>query len=101
MNQQPKPHSMKTTTEPVISRATAFVIGFHGCVAMSFLPQLYKPLVVGWCRGISRVPTVGWRNAPAYSREGELGEVLGDWADLALRHAHKNTRSRVVRAAGA
>ena len=52
-------------------------------------------------RGISRVPPAGWRNAPAYSREGVLGKVLGDWADLALRQTHKKTRSRVVRAAGA
>ena len=26
--------------------------------------------------------------------EGVLGEVLGDWADLVLRRAHKNTRSK-------
>jgi len=38
---------------------------------------------------------------PPIPREGVLGKVLGDWANLALRQAHKNTRSRVVRAAGA
>ena len=53
------------------------------------------------CRGISRVPTAGWRNAPAYSQRGSTREGTSDWADLALRQAHKNTRSRVVRAAGA
>ena len=36
-----------------------------------------------------------------FPSEGELGEVLGGEANLALRQARKNTRSRVVRAAGA
>ena len=31
----------------------------------------------------------------------DSGKYFGDWADLALRQAHKNTRFRVVRAAGA
>ena len=38
---------------------------------------------------------------PPIPSEGVLGEVLSSWANLALRKAHKNTRSRVVRAAGA
>ena len=36
-----------------------------------------------------------------FPSEAELGEVLGDDANLALRQARKNTRSRVVRAAEA
>ena len=31
----------------------------------------------------------------------DSGKYFYDWADLALRQAHKNTRFRVVRAAGA
>ena len=51
--------------------------------------------------GFLGVPTAGWRSAPAYSREGVLGEVLGDGAGSILRQGLKNTRFRVVRAAGA
>ena len=46
-------------------------------------------------------PLPGGGAHPPIPRKGVLGKVLGDWADLALRQAHKNTRSRVVRAAGA
>jgi hypothetical protein len=51
--------------------------------------------------GFLGYPQPGGGAHPPIPREGVLGEVLGDWADLALRRAHKNTRSKVVRAAGA
>ena len=46
-------------------------------------------------------PQPGGGAHPPIPREGVLGEVLGDWADLALRQAHKNTRFKEVRAAKA
>ena len=51
--------------------------------------------------GFLGYPQPGGGTHPSIPSEGVLGEVLGDWANLALRQAHKNTRSRVVRAAGA
>ena len=51
--------------------------------------------------GFLGYPQPGGGTHPSIPSEGALGEVLGDWANLALRQAHKNTRSRVVRAAGA
>ena len=51
--------------------------------------------------GFLGYPQPGGGVHPPIPSEGGLGEVLGDWADLALRQAHKNTRFRVVRAAGA
>ena len=51
--------------------------------------------------GFLGYPQPGGGTHPPIPREGVLGKVLGDWANLALRQAHKNTRSRVVRAAGA
>ena len=51
--------------------------------------------------GFLGYPQPGGGAHPPSRSEGGLGEVLGDWADLALRQAHKNTRFRVVRAAGA
>ena len=51
--------------------------------------------------GFLGYPQLGGGTHPPIPREGVLGKVLGDWANLALGQAHKNTRSRVVRAAGA
>ena len=51
--------------------------------------------------GFLGYPQPGGGTHPPIPREGVLGKVLGDWANQALRQAHKNTRSRVVRAAGA
>ena len=51
--------------------------------------------------GFLGYPQPGGETHPPIPREGVLGKVLDDWADLALRQAHKNTRFRVVRAAGA
>ena len=51
--------------------------------------------------GVLGYPQPGGGAHPPIPSEGVLGEALGDWANLALRQAHKNTRSRVVRAAGA
>ena len=51
--------------------------------------------------GFLGYPQPGGGTHPPIPREGVLGKVLGDWANLALSQAHKNTRSRVVRAAGA
>jgi hypothetical protein len=51
--------------------------------------------------GFLGVPTAGWRSAPAYSPRGSTREVLGDGAESMLRQGLKNTRFRVVRAAGA
>ena len=51
--------------------------------------------------GFLGYPQPGGGAHPPIPSEGVLGEELGDWADLALRQAHKNSRFRVVRAAGA
>ena len=51
--------------------------------------------------GFLGYPQPGGGTHPPIPREGVLWEVLGGWANLALRQAHKNARSRVVRAAGA
>ena len=50
--------------------------------------------------GFLGYPQPGGGTHPPIPREGVLWEVLGGWANLALRQANKNTRSRVVRAAG-
>ena len=59
--------------------------------------KIWKHVVVGFLG----YPQPGGGTHPSIPSEGVLGEELGDWANLALRQAHKNTRSRVVRAAGA
>ena len=51
--------------------------------------------------GFLGYPQPGGGTHPPLPSEGVLGGVLGSWANPALRRAHKNTRSRVVRAAGA
>jgi len=51
--------------------------------------------------GFLGYPQPGGGAHPPIPSEGVLGEVLGDWADRAPRQAHKNSRFRVVRAAGA
>ena len=51
--------------------------------------------------GILGYPQPDGGTHPPIPSEGVLGEVLGGWANLALRQAHKNTRSRVVWAAEA
>ena len=51
--------------------------------------------------GFLGYPQPGGGAHPPIPSEGVLREVLSDWADLALRQSHKNTRFRVVRAAGA
>jgi len=62
----------------------------------------YVLVLMQYCRGMVRgYPQPGGGMHPPIPSEGVLGEVLGDWANLTLRQAHKNTRSRVVRAAGA
>ena len=46
-----------------------------------FSPSLnlaYYYLAHHYCRGLLGVPKAGWRNAPAYSPRGVLGEVLSD-----------------------
>ena len=48
--------------------------------------------------GFLGYPQPGGGTHPPIPGEGVLGKVLGDWANLALSQAHKNTRSRVVRA---
>ena len=50
--------------------------------------------------GFLGYPQPGGGAHPPIPSEGVLGEVLGDWADRTLRQAHKNSRFRVVRAAG-
>ena len=51
--------------------------------------------------GFLGYPQPGGGAHPPIPSEGVLGEVLGDGANLTLRQTHKNTGSRVVRAAGA
>ena len=51
--------------------------------------------------GFLGYPQPGGGTHPPISSEEELGEVLGSKANLTLKQARKNTRSRVVRAAGA
>ena len=51
--------------------------------------------------GFLGYPQPGGGAHPPVPSEGVLGEVLGDGANLTLRQTHKNTGSRVVRAAGA
>ena len=41
--------------------------------------------------GFLGYPQPGGGAHPPNPSEGVLGEVLGDWANLALRQAHKNT----------
>ena len=41
--------------------------------------------------GFLGYPQPGGGAHPPIPRGGELGDRLGDWADLALRQAHKNT----------
>ena len=50
--------------------------------------------------GILGYSQPGGGTHPPIPSEGVLGEGLGGWANLTLRQAHKNTRFRVVRAAG-
>ena len=51
--------------------------------------------------GFLGYPQPGGGAHPPIPREGVLGDELGNGTNLALRRAHKNTRFRVVRAAGA
>ena len=51
--------------------------------------------------GFVGYPQPGGGAHPPIPREGVLGDELGDWADLALGQAHKNSQFRVVQAAGA
>ena len=51
--------------------------------------------------GFLGYPQPGGGVHPPNPRKGGLGEVLWQLADLALGQAHKNSRFRVVRAAGA
>ena len=64
---------------------------------MFLVRVLHIQVVVGFLGD----PQLGDGAHPPIPKEGVLREVLGDWADLALRQLHKNTRFRVVRAAGA
>ena len=66
-------------------------------VGVALRARVTKVSVVGFLG----YPQPGGGTHPSIPSEGVLGEALGDWANLALRQAHKNTRSRVVRAAGA
>ena len=62
----------------------------------------YVLVLMQYCRGMVRgYPQPGGEMHPPIPSEGVLGEVLGGQANLALRQARKNTRSRVVRAARA
>jgi len=51
--------------------------------------------------GFLGYPQPGGGAHPPVPSEGVLGEVLGDGAESTLRQGLKNTRFRVVRAAGA
>ena len=51
--------------------------------------------------GFLGYPQPGGGVHPPIPSEGGLGKYFGSWADLALGQAHKNSRFRVVRAAGA
>ena len=68
---------------------------------MSFVPfgGIWDGLVVSW--GFEGYPQPGGGAHPPIPSEGVLGEVLGDGAESTLRQGLKNTRFRVVRAAGA
>ena len=48
-------------------------------------------LAKGIVAGFLGYPQPGGGAHPPIPRGGELGDRLGDWADLALKQAHKNT----------
>ena len=63
---------------------------------------MIKPIsLCDYVAGFVGYPQSGGGAHPPIPREGVLGDELGDWANLALSRAHKNTGFRVVRAAGA
>ena len=74
-----------------------YACGFEIMVALS---SICKGCLVG-VAGFLRYPPRGGGVHPPIPREGVLGDELGDGANLTLRQTHKNTGSRVVRAAGA
>ena len=64
----------------------SFLIGT--IILFSVFMQVTCNLIVA---GFLGYPQPGGGAHPPIPRGGELGDRLGDWADLALRQAHKNT----------